>query len=66
MKQAPQSDLSQECTDCRTVLANELAVCDACGCKSLRPRAKSKFSFGATAAFIGVVAGIVFWLVRIN
>jgi len=64
MKQTQHLDDSKECVDCRTVLRPSAPVCGACGGVDFRVRAKSKFPYDAIAAFIGVIAVILFWVVR--
>jgi hypothetical protein len=58
------SGAGQECVECRTVLSNEARFCGACGCNDLRPRVHSRFPYDAIAAFVGVMAVILYWLVR--
>ena len=39
-------------------------MCGACGSVDFRIRAKSRFPYDAIAAFIGVIAVILYWVVR--
>ena len=64
MNRDQQLDVTLECADCRTVAASGAAACEACGCRNLRSRKPSRFPYDAIAAFIGVIAVILFWLGR--
>jgi len=64
MTQEPLSTDGRECTDCRSVVPDGAKFCDACGCTDLRLRAQSRFPYDALAAFIGVIAVILFWFAR--
>jgi hypothetical protein len=56
--------MSKECVACRTVQADEMPHCGACGYQEFRAILKSRFTYDAIAAFIGVMAVILFWLGR--
>ena len=57
--------MSRECTACRTVQQGEARYCGACGGEEFRQRDRLQFPYDAIAAFIGVTAVILFWLVRV-
>jgi len=54
----------KECVDCRTVLRAGAPVCGACGGMDFRQMKKSKVPYDAVATFIGVIAVILYWIVR--
>lgn len=56
--------MSKECIACRTVKQGQERYCEACGGEEFRLREPLLFPYDAIAAFIGVTAVIVFWLVR--
>jgi len=56
--------ISRECTACRTVQQDGARYCGACGGEEFRLREHLQFPYDAIAAFIGVFAVILFWLVR--
>jgi hypothetical protein len=58
------TDSKKECAECRTIVASAALYCEACGCKDFRPREHLRFASDAIAAFIGVIAVILFWLAR--
>ena len=64
MQRTPRVDDNKECVDCRTVLRAGAPVCGACGGMDFRYPKKSRFPYDALAAFIGVIAVILFWIVR--
>ena len=64
MTQDELASVKKECADCHTVAAGEARLCAACGGKNFTGRAHSRFASDAIAAFIGVIAVILFWLVR--
>ena len=59
-----EANIRKECADCRTVAADKAPFCTACGGKSFTVREHSRFASDAIAAFIGVIAVILFWLAR--
>jgi ribosomal protein L40E len=65
MRTAEIADAGQECIQCRTVVSSRARFCGACGCTDLRPRQHSRFPYDAIAAFIGVMAVILYWLGRV-
>jgi len=56
--------MSKECTACRTVQPDEARYCRACAGEAFRLREHHQFPYDAIAAFIGVFAVILFWVVR--
>jgi|GEM_PF-3165923 len=64
MREATVSENGQECTQCRTVLPSSAPYCNACGCPDLRLRSRPRFPYDALAAFIGVMAVVLYWIGR--
>jgi hypothetical protein len=57
--------MSRECTACRTIDKSQAKYCGACGGEEFRLLHREQFPYDAIAAFIGVTAVILFWLVRV-
>jgi len=64
MPQAQISRNAQECSDCHTILSAGAQFCGACGGKDLLSREEPRFPYDALAAFLGVMAVILYWLGR--